>query len=181
MSNLAEPLNAPASGIASLADLSEDAHRLLSPGETSAAFLKNLAGAGLFPDAVKFLAHSLGGRKCISWSLACLGELKPAPPKQEELAFAAVEKWLADPNDANRRAAQNAAEQAKLSTPAGCVALAAFLTEGSIAPPGASEVLPPPHVAEKIAAGGVLLAVVLQPDKAAERYWRCLAVGLRAT
>jgi len=141
--------------------------------------VSDLAAAGLFPDALKVLAHSLGGRKCIAWALACLRELKVSTPKQE-VAVAAVEKWLAEPNDDNRRAAQAASEQAQISTPAGCIALAAFFSEGSIAPKGANEVPPPPHVAEKIAAGGVLLAVVSEPTKAAERYQRCIALALRA-
>jgi len=172
-----DQLNSPASEIASIAELGEEAQSVLRPDANSAGFVRDLATAGLFPDALKVLAHALGGRKCIAWSLACLDELKPSSPKQE-LAYGAVKKWLAEPNDANRRAAQDAAEQAKISTPAGCIALAAFFSEGSIAPKGASEVPPPAYVAEKIAAGGVLLAVVLEPQKAAERYQRCLEIGL---
>jgi hypothetical protein len=179
MSQPDEQLNLPAAEIASVAELGEQALQILRPGANSRAFVKDLAKAGLFPDAVKFLAHALAGRKCISWALACLGELKPNSAKQE-IALTAVQKWLAEPNDASRRAAQDAAEQVKISTPAGCIALAAFFSEGSIAPPGAAAVPPPPHVAEKIAAGGILLAVVLEPEKAVERYQRCLEVGLQA-
>jgi hypothetical protein len=159
-------------------ELSEEAQRILRPEVISAASVNDLAAAGLFPDALKFLAHSLGGRKCIAWSLACLRELELSTPKQE-VAIAAVEKWLAEPTDDNRRAAHDAAQQAKISTPAGCIAQAVFFSEGSIAPKGANEVPPPPHVAEKIAAGGVLLAVVSEPTKAAERYQRCIAIALQ--
>jgi len=172
-----EGLHAPASEIAAVAELGEEAQSVLRPGVSSASFVKDLAQAGLFPDALKVLALALRGRNCIAWSMACLGELKPSTPKQE-LALAAVEKWLAEPNEANRRAARDAAEQAKTATPAGCIAMATFFVEGSIAPKGANEVPPPAHIAEKIAAGGVLLAVVLEPQKAAERYQRCLALGL---
>ncbi len=171
-------LDAPASEVAAVAELSEEAQNVLRPAASAAAFVKDLAGAGLFPDALKVLAHALGGRQCIAWSLACLGELKPSTPKQE-LAITAVEKWLAEPNDDNRRAVQDAARQAKISTPAGCIAQAVFFSEGSIAPKGANEVPPPAYVAEKIATGGILLAVVLEPVKAAERYQRCIALGLR--
>lgn len=171
-------LDAPASEIAALAELSEEAQSVLRPDASSSAFVSDLAAAGLLPDALKVLAHALGGRKCIAWSLACLQELKLSTSKQE-VAIAAVEKWLAEPNDDNRRAAQEAAQQVKLSTPAGCIAQAVFFSEGSIAPKGANEVPPPPYVAEKIATGGVLLAVVLEPKMAAERYQRCIEVGLR--
>jgi uncharacterized protein DUF6931 len=159
-------------------ELSEEAQSILRPDASSAAFVKDLAAAGLFPDALKVLAHSLGGRQCIAWSLACLQELKLSTPKQE-VAVAAVEKWLAEPNDDNRRAAQDAAQQAKISTPAGCIAQAVFFSEGSIAPKGANAVPPPAYVGQKIAAGGVLLAVVSEPAKAAERYQRCIAIGLQ--
>lgn len=173
-----EGLNAPASEIAALAELGEEAQGVLRPDVNSASFVKDLAKAGLFPDALKMLAHALGGRKCIAWSITCLEDLKTSTPKQE-VAIAAVQKWLAEPNDANRRAAHDSAEEAKIATPAGCIAKAVFFVEGSIAPKGASEVPPPAYIAEKIAAGGVQMAVVLEPREAAERYQRCLEIGLR--
>jgi hypothetical protein len=174
----AEGLQSPAAEIAAVADLGDEAQGVLRPETGAERFVRDLAKAELFPDALKVLAHALGGRQCIGWSLACLEALHPATPK-EAIAIEAVEKWLAEPNDTNRRATQGAAEEAKLSTPAGCIAMAAFFTEGSVAPKGASDVPPPAYVAEKIAAAGVLLAVVLEPEKATERYQRCVDIGLR--
>jgi hypothetical protein len=93
----------------------------------------------------------------------------------------AVEKWLAEPTDAHRRASQSAAEAARLSTPAGCIAIAVFFAEGSIAPPEVAAVPPPPRLAQKIAAAGIILAVVEDPEKVSERYRSCVQLGLQAT
>jgi hypothetical protein len=59
--------------------------------------------------------------------------------------------------------------------------MAVFFSEGSsIAPPELTAVPAPPQVAQKIAAAGIILAVVEEPEKAPERYQRCLHFGLEA-
>lgn len=172
-------LSTPPAETLSVAELSEEAKPILRDDSTPTGFVVDLAKAGLYTDALKQLAHALGGRRCIGWSLASIRKLQPKPAEKEQRALATVEKWLAEPNDANRRAAQKAAEKAQISTPAGCVAMAVFFVEGSIAPPEAQDVPVPPHVAEKIAAAGIMLAVVgSEPEKADERYKQSLELGL---
>lgn len=162
------------------ADLSEEATGLFSQELTPEGYIAKLSGAALFIDAIKYLAHTIGGRPCIEWSLSCIRSLTPNPPSEERRAIAAVENWLADPTDANRRTAKFAAEEAELSTPAGCLAMAVFFTEGSIAPPERDHVPVPPHVAEKMAAAAVILGVVEEPKEAVERYRRCLELAPKA-
>jgi hypothetical protein len=159
------------------AELSEDAIGLLGNEPNRDRDVAKLSEAGLLIDAVKYLAHTLGGRLCIAWSLSCVRLLEPNPEPDEQQALTAIEKWLADPTDANRRTAKFAAEQAELSTPAGCLAMATFFAEGSIAPPERDHVPVPPHVTEKMAGAAVILAVVEQPEQAAERYRRCLQLA----
>ena len=163
--------------IVAIAELSEDANRAFRENSSPAEYLAQLSDAGLFPDAVKYWAHALEGRSCVLWSLSCIRKLRPDPAPPEQAAIQAIEKWLAEPNDENRRAAKLAAEEADLSTPAGCVAMAVFFSEGSIAPPQREAVPPPPHLAEKVAAGGILLAVVDDPVNAVERYELCVQLG----
>jgi hypothetical protein len=181
---MAEPkgqLSTPSSQTIAIAGLTDDAKHLVAEGSTPAARVGQLASIGLFPDAIKYLAHSFAGRPCIAWSLSCARELQPDVTPAEQNAFMAVEKWLADPSDANRRASGFASEEAQLSTPAGCIAMAVFFSEGSsIAPPQLTAVPAPPQVAQKIAAAGIILAVVEEPEKAPERYQRCLHAGLEA-
>jgi uncharacterized protein DUF6931 len=169
--------SAASPGIVERAGLSEDAKSVFRENLTSAEYTSRLSEAGLFPDAVKCWAHALDGRSCVIWSLSCIRKLRPNTSPPEEAAMKTIERWLAEPNDENRRAAKAAADEAELSTPAGCVAVAVFFSGGSIAPPQQPEVFPPPHLTAKIAAGGILLAVVAEPAKAIERYQLCLQLG----
>lgn len=159
------------------AELSKGAASLFHEGLTREGYIAKLSEGALFDDALKYTAHTLGGRPCIEWALSCARQLQPHPKPQEQEAFTAVEKWLADPTDANRRTAKFASEKAQLTTSAGCLAMAVFFIEGSIAPPEREHVPVPPHVAEKLAASAVILAVVEQPKQAVERYQRCLELA----
>ena len=159
------------------AELSEAAAGLFDEKLTPESYIAKLSDVGLFDDAIKYLAHTLGGRACMDWSLGCLRLLHPTTTPVEQEATTAVENWLADPTDANRRTAKSASEKAKLATPAGCLAMAVFLAEGSIAPIERDPVPVPPHVAEKVAASAVILAVVAEPTQMSERYARCLELA----
>jgi len=130
-----------------------------------------------FTEAINQQARSLQPRACIEWSLACIRKLQSKPEPPEQQALDAVEKWLADPSDANRRTAKAASDEAGLRTPAGCVALAVFFSEGSISPADKHDVPPPPDVTAKIAAGGIILAAVKDPANSAERLQTCLKLA----
>jgi hypothetical protein len=92
------------------------------------------------------------------------GAALPAP---QAAAVQAAERWVADPSEANRRAAQAASEAAGLGTPAGCAAMAAFWSGGSLAPPEAPVVPPGEILTAHGSAGPVMLAAVLtEPQKA---------------
>ena len=163
------------------AELSEGAQKLFRSDLTPASYIGGLSKAGLFPDAVKFTAQVLGAKKSVAWAAACVRELgaETGQTEQQKAALAAAQQWLTDANEEARRAAQKAADAAKISTPEGCIAIAAFFSEGSIAPPHVDSVPPPRNVASKIAAGGILLAVVKEPKTASERFQRCLELGLQ--
>ena len=181
MAETKERLSGLSSETLALAGLSDDAICVLSEYSTPMANVEKLSSVGLFPDAIKYLAHSLEGRSCIVWSLSCARRLHANATPVEQNAMLSVEKWLAEPTDAHRRAAQAAAEEARLSSPAGCIAIAVFFSEGSIAPPEVAAVPAPPRIAQKIAAAGIILAVVEDPEKASDRYRSCVQLGLQAT
>lgn len=159
------------------AELSDDAKKVFREDLNSEQFISNLSGANLFSDAVKYRAHALAPRSCIEWSVSSIRKLQPQPAPAEEQALQAIEKWLTAPDDTNRRLCKTLAEQAQLSTAAGCVAMAVFFAEGSIAPAGRQDVPPPPNLTGKIAASGIILAVVGEPAKAPERYRTCLQLA----
>ena len=156
------------------AQVSEPAREMLrsaavaSPGE----FVQALAGRGMYGDAVRLIAHSLPKREAVWWAWVCARRAAGEHPSPEIAAsLAATERWIAHPDDANRRAAMEAAEQADLGTPAGCAGLAAFFSGGSVAPPEAPATPPDEQISARAVAGGVVLAAVTtEPERAAEKF-----------
>ena len=104
---------------------------------------------------------------------------RPRPPA-ESLALQAAQKWVLAQTDETRRAAYDAATAAPVGTPAGCAALAAFFSGGSLGPPDLAQGVPPPEDAcAKAVAGSILMAgVIAKPEKAPDKYARFLADGL---
>jgi hypothetical protein len=157
------------------------AARQLPPGEQKLLpYLYLLIGKALYDDGVRLLAHALPKREAVYWACQCVrataGDgLEPAAAA----ALESAEKWVADPSDANRRAAYGAAEQAEMGTPAGCVALAAYMSEGSVVPADLPPVPPPPLLTARMVASAVQLAgVATEPVKAPERYHQFLTQGI---
>lgn len=149
-------------------------------GQSPGAFLGRLVEGNLSVDALKFLAHALPKREAVWWGACCarLGCGESLSPVQRA-ALEAAERWCADPSEQRRRAAMQAAEAAKFDHPAGCVALAAFFSGGSLAPPELPAVPPGDELTARTVAGGVLLAgVVQQPEQAPAKYARFLEQGI---
>ena len=176
-----EQLNTAACRAFSSAELSDDARQLFERDTTPETYLASLSKTGLFPDAVRFLACLLGPRRSVLWASGCIraldGDRERSP--EQTAALDSVDRWLEEGSDGNRRAARKAAERANLKTPEGCVAMAAFLSEGSIAPSHIESVPVPPLAAEKMAAGAIMIAVVKDPRKAGERFERCLSLAMK--
>jgi len=161
-------------------ELDEKARPLLSDDLAPRPFLDALAEKGFHTDAVRFLAHALPKPETIWWACLCAREAAGSEASPSvKVALAAIEKWLGDPSDGNRRAAMTAAQACGFGTPAGSAALAVFLSGGSLAPPDVGAV-PPAENLTAVAAGGavILAAVSREPEKATERYRSFLARGV---
>ncbi len=117
-------------------EASAEACELLTDGMPPAEFLDRLREQELHEDAITFLAYALGKREALWWGLRCvregLGEEEPAETIQG--AVDAVQAWVDEPGEDARYAAFHAAEAATYESPAGCLALAVFFNEGSMAP-----------------------------------------------
>lgn len=165
--------------VARNADLSGEAHALLREEMTPAQFLDTLEQQALYLDAVRFLAHKLAVNVAIRWGHTCVKELAPSQPDpRSEPAMSATTRWLQLPDDSARRHARETADQSGVDTAAGCLAMAVALSGGSITPPGAPEIVPPPYSANKLVAASIMVAVLsYTPEKSAERYRRALATG----
>jgi hypothetical protein len=160
--------------------LGDRGRQLLRDNLTPAPYLQQLMDAHEYTDAVRFLAHALPKREAVWWACLCVRKAAGAnPPPPAQAALQAAEKWVADPSEDNRRAAFKAAEAASPGTPAGCAALAAFWSGGSLAPPNLPEVPPAETLTAQGVAGAVLLAAVMtEPEKVADKQRAFLAQGI---
>ena len=181
MSNggLAKATAKTAAEVCKLFPLGDDAKKLLRDGLAPRPFLDALLEKQQFPDAVRFCA-------CAAEAGSGMVGVPVRPPGTrgqsagaDRPALAAAEKWVSDPSEEHRRAAQAAATAAGMGAPAGCAAMAAFFSGGSLAPPNAPVVPPGEHLTAHAAAGAVMLAAVLtEPQKAAEKYRKFFALGV---
>lgn len=160
-------------------DLSHPARKLLDAQVSPAEFLGRLSEAGLAQDAVGFLAHALPKREAVWWACQCVREVGVNSGDTARAALLAAAHWVADPSEGNRRGAHHAAQQAE-GTPEGFVALGAFFSGGSIAPPEAPEAKPAQNVTPRLVTGAILLAAVAsEPQKATQKYQRFVEIGIQ--
>ena len=166
--------------ICEAAEISESSRALLQPDMAPERYVSLLVERGEFADAVRFLAHSLPKREAVWWAWFCARRASGSnPPPLIQTSLSATEKWIAQPNDDNRRAAMKAAEAAQFGTPAGCAGLGAFFSGGSLAPPEAQAVPPGEFMTGKAVAGAVIMsAVATAPEQAPEKYRAFIAQGV---
>jgi len=161
--------------------LDEQALKRLDTNLPPVDFLKALIEQELYPDAVRFLARALPKREAVWWACLCARSVladdavRPAQIKAIEIA----EQWVYKPTEANRRLADAAARAAEFTGPAGWAAMAAFWSEGSMAPENLPVVPPAENLTAKAVAGAVMLAAVLtQPEKSQDKYRFFLEQGI---
>ncbi len=160
--------------------LSDEAKKLPRDALAPRQYVDQLLAKGFELDAIRFLAQALPKREGVWWACQCARQVLPANPEPKiTAALQSAEKWVNDPSEDNRRAAQKAAEAAELSNPAGCAAMAVFFSGGSLAPPNVPAVPPADHLTGEMVAGAVMLAAVqIDPAKAPERHKRFCALGI---
>jgi len=160
-------------------ELSEEAQPLLREDMKPAEFLEVLAEHELFADAVRLLAHWLPKQAAVRWGCQCVrhvfgDELAP----REKDALETAQQWATEPSEENRRAAEAAAEATGLNAPAGWVAMGAFWSGGSLAPPGLADVPPAEGLTAQAMTGALMMAAPHgDPSKTAERYREFLEQG----
>jgi hypothetical protein len=165
-----------AKAVAARCELTKEARALLGTGVMPWAFIERLLERELYGDAICFLAQALPKRLAVWWGCECVWHLaRPDPPEDVTAALQAAIQWVLDPTEANRRAAP--ADDRK--TPAGCLALAAFWSGGSMTPPTLPLVSPPPDLTGRVVGGAILLAAVQRDaPRFREHYREFLALGL---
>ncbi len=117
-------------------ELTDEARQLLQPGLPPEAYLDRLIAQELFPDGLRFVAGWLPKPDAVRWACRCVqGLLGEQLTDGEKRAFDAALCWGAEPTEENRRAAEAAAEKNQFNGPASWLALGAFWSGGSLAPP----------------------------------------------
>ena len=177
---LAPPSRSTAELVA-IADLGDPARALLANGAPPPRqFIGALMQQGLHMDAVRFIAHALPRREAVWWAWVCARKASGAEPKPLiKAALDAAERWIVQPTEEHRRQALTAGEAADFGTPAGCAALAAFMTGGSLAPPEAPPVPPGEFMTAKAVSGSVILSTVAtEPARAPDKFAEFVKLGL---
>ena len=169
--------------LANVAELGEEAMALVRPDLHPLDLVSLLMEKALFPDAVRFIAHALPKREAVWWGWVCARRSAGEnPPPKIKGALDATERWIAQPNEDNRRLAMAAAQKAELGTAAGCAGLAAFFSGGSLGPPEAPPVPPGEFLTAKAVAGAVIFAAVArEPELAPEKFRSFVAQGVEVT
>lgn len=166
-----------AAEICARVELSPEALAGLLPDLSPQGFLSVLMRGGLFPDAVRFLAHALPVREGVWWACVSTG-LAPLS-REEEDCVACAEAWVYDGSETVRRACLPAAEAVNLKGAAAYAALAAFWSGGSLAPEGGPDVPPHPNLAPIGVGASLLLAAASgDPVRADDRFRSLLARGI---
>jgi pSer/pThr/pTyr-binding forkhead associated (FHA) protein len=140
-------------------ELGEEAQQLLSENLMPADYVGLLARYELFSDAIFFLAFWLPKPKAVAWGYTCVRDVygdQLGPDENDALELA--QKWAADPNEENRRAAGTAAETTNFDGAASWVAVGAFWSGGSLAPPDLPEAPPAPELTARAITGALLMA-----------------------
>ncbi|MET3711973.1 ferric-dicitrate binding protein FerR (iron transport regulator) [Sphingomonas trueperi] len=121
-------------------------------------FFERLRAEGKAAEAALFLGQALPRFEAVLWAAQVAA---PVAGPADAAAMAAVQAWLANPAEPQRRAAGTAALQGPPATAATLAASAVFHSGGSIAPPDQPPTTPPREVAGTLAAVAVLAAVAM--------------------
>jgi hypothetical protein len=166
--------------ISQIAGLGIQAQSLATDAISSPDYLSTLKVHNLFQDAVRFRAHDSGtSYAAIQWALSCVKRLQSEEQQARgEKALDAVNQWLLIPSDAGRWTAKGIAQKGGINCAGDCLAMAVFLSGGSISPIGAPQNNPPQFASEKMAAAAVVIAVLSEnPQHSADRYQDALGVS----
>ena len=158
--------NAEIPAVAQLGELGTEAQALVPAATGPEGFVASLMDAGLFGDAVRFLAYALRPREGVWWAcLAARAYIDAGHPVQpvDTDALTAAEAWVFKPDEDNRRTAYDRAMATGFQTPASWAAMATFWSGGSISAPNLPTVPPPANALGRAIWGAVIIAAVTNP------------------
>lgn len=139
------------------------AESLLEEGLSPQAYFERLLATGYLAEARRILAHAMPKRRALWWACLCAQDAyRNELPEPVARAVGAVTRFVQDPSEANRREAERVGRELPGSRLEGCLAMAAFLSEGNISLPHLPVVQPKPHVTGRLVGVCVYLASVIR-------------------
>lgn len=127
------------------------------PGEEdSLDFMAALAETATPEEAITFGAYLLPRRKAVWWGHECVRGLVHLLTDQDLRMLQLAEKWVREPEEANRAAALTQAMASRGKSPGVWIALAAGWSGGSLVDPGLPPVPPPAHLTPRAVNAGIL-------------------------
>jgi hypothetical protein len=159
-------------------ELKEEVQPLLRDGIAPLEFVDALVADRQYLAGIDFMAYGLPPREAIWWGCLCvqhasgnnLSELKKA-------ACRAALRWVLEPTDENRRAANEPAEKAGQGCPAGALAAASHHTEDPLSLP--SPARQPSFAPARGVAGAIKLASTkADPSRIVDTHRLFLELGI---
>lgn len=110
--------------------------------------------------AVDFVAHALPRFEGVCWAAHVLDTQSRTRelPVRDRLALDTVMRWIGDTTEPNRLAAREASDNAGARSAERLLALAVYLSGGTMSLPDLPPVNPPPEACARFAAGAVKIA-----------------------
>jgi hypothetical protein len=127
----------------------------------------------MFNAALRLQAHWLPKRLAVAWACVCLRDvLGDNATAHDRSVFEIVDRWLQQPDEADRRAAEAAAAANEYDGAASQIALAVFTSEGSLAPEGVDPVPPDDRLCGQSVTTALIMAAYLGDPTLANRRFR---------
>lgn len=138
---------------------------------------RKLREGGDMPVAVRYLGHALPRFEAVAWAAHLLEDWSRATPPgvAERQALDCAIRWIEEPSEEYRRAAQEAARRADDNSAERLVADAVFMSGGSISQPDLPPVQPPQQACGSFAASAVIVAAYRSADPKAALAAACEA------
>lgn len=128
-------------------------------------FLKQLQDSSMPEDAIGFCAYMLPRREAVHWACHCIRASSSEITGDNARLIGLAERWVAEPEEENRRNALEAGMESAAEGPAAWSALAAGWSGGSIIGEPHQPVPPPPHLTAQLVRAAVLTALAGVPAK----------------
>jgi hypothetical protein len=160
-------------------ELQPEGRALLRAAQSPWEYFELLLENRCYADARRVLAHALPKRRALWWGCLCAWDVyRPQPPAEVAGVLEAVVRYVLQPCEAHRRAAAARAQEVEPNSLAACLAMAAFCSAGSLAPPGVPCVAPRPFLTGRLVGVTVYLAAVLRdPTQYKAQLRRYLEIG----